>query len=217
MEEIWKDVEGFEGRYQVSNLGRVRSLLRNGLIRKQKLFGNTDYLHVVLLKDRKYTRLSVHRLVAEHFVEGYKEGYVVNHKDENKLNNNVEKLDAVILANGDNFADALAGSYLAAEKNAPILLIYDSAAVKADVTNYIKANLKEDGKVYVLGVDSGSTSTNAVIMDEKKKIIAHEVIRTGAKSIESAQTILENILNNAKVNANVNALQEENLIPAIFF
>ena len=93
MNEEWRDIKGYEGRYQVSNLGRVRSLLRNGLIRKQKLFGNTDYLHVVLLKDRKYTRLSVHRLVAEHFVEGYKEGYVVNHKDENKHNNRADNLE----------------------------------------------------------------------------------------------------------------------------
>ena len=91
MDEIWKDIKGFEGLYQVSNMGRVRSLLRNGLIRKQKLFGNTDYLYVVLLKDRKYTRLSVHRLVAEHFVEGYKEGYVVNHKDE-KINTTTERI-----------------------------------------------------------------------------------------------------------------------------
>ena len=43
-----------------------------------------------------------------------------------------------------------------------------------------KMKINKDGKVYVLGVDSGSTSTNAVIMDENKKIIAHEVIRTGA-------------------------------------
>ena len=63
----------------------------------------------------------------------------------------VSKFDNIIVANGLNFPDALAGSYLAAEKNAPILLIYDSATVKADVTSYIKANLKEGGTVYVLG------------------------------------------------------------------
>ena len=93
MEEIWKDIKGYEGRYQVSNLGRVRSLKFNGLIRKQKHFGNTDYLFVVLYKDKKYTRFTVHRLVAEHFVEGFKEGYVVNHKDENKQNNRADNLE----------------------------------------------------------------------------------------------------------------------------
>ena len=114
MEEIWKDIKGFEGRYQVSNLGRVRSLLRNGLIRKQKLFGNTDYLHVVLLKDRKYTRLSVHRLVAEHFVEGYKEGYVVNHKDENVMNNTVSNLEWCTYSYNNNYGTR---ANRAAEKN----------------------------------------------------------------------------------------------------
>jgi hypothetical protein len=93
MEEIWKDIKGFEGRYQVSNLGRIKSLLRNGLIRKQKEFGNSGYLFVVLFKNRKYIRFSVHRLVAEHFVDGYKKGYIVNHKDEDKHNNRSDNLE----------------------------------------------------------------------------------------------------------------------------
>ena len=65
--------------------------------------------------------------------------------------------------------------------------------------NKMKMKVWKDGNVYVLGIDSGSTSTNAVIMDKNKKIIAHEVIRTGAKSIESAEKILENILTKAKL------------------
>ena len=65
--------------------------------------------------------------------------------------------------------------------------------------NKMKMKVCKDGNVYVLGIDSGSTSTNAVIMDKNKKIIAHEVIRTGAKSIESAEKILENILTKAKL------------------
>ena len=65
--------------------------------------------------------------------------------------------------------------------------------------NKMKMKVCKDGNVYVLGIDSGSTSTNAVIMDKNKKIIAHEVIRTGAKSIESAEKILENILTKANL------------------
>ena len=53
---------------------------------------------------------------------------------------------------------------------------------------------KEDKKMYVMGIDSGSTSTNAVIMNDKKEIIAFDVVRTGAKSGESAEKILSNIL-----------------------
>ena len=59
---------------------------------------------------------------------------------------------------------------------------------------------KEAGEqMYVLGVDSGSTSTNAVILDQDRKIVAFHVIRTGAKSGDSAQRILDEILEMAKI------------------
>ena len=139
MEEIWKDIKGFEGRYQVSNLGRVRSLLRNGLIRKQKLFGNTDYLYVVLLKDRKYTRLSVHRLVAEHFVEGYKEGYVVNHKDENKHNNRADNLEWCTVRYNFMYGKGFRKKYekrlkkvIQRNKNGDIIKVYNSVTEAAN-------------------------------------------------------------------------------------
>ena len=61
----------------------------------------------------------------------------------------VEKFDSIVVACGDNFADALGGSYLAAKKNAPILLVKSS---KIDaVKDYIKANLNPGGTVYLLG------------------------------------------------------------------
>lgn len=58
---------------------------------------------------------------------------------------------------------------------------------------------KEGQPMYVLGIDSGSTSTNAVILDENKKIVAASVVRTGAKSGESAQKILAEVLDKAKL------------------
>lgn len=57
-------------------------------------------------------------------------------------------------------------------------------------------------KMYVLGIDSGSTSTNAVIMNEKKEIIAFDVVRTGAKSGESAERVLKSVLEKAKLQKN---------------
>ena len=62
-----------------------------------------------------------------------------------------------------------------------------------------KMKINKNGDIYVLGVDSGSTSTNAVIMDKNKKIIAHDVIRTGAKSMESAEKVLESVLKKANL------------------
>lgn len=96
MEEIWKDVVGYEGLYQVSNLGRVRSLnfyrkKRIGVLRQKKL--NTGYMALDLYKDRMPRTLNVHRLVAIAFVEN-KDGLPwVNHIDGNKQNNAASNLE----------------------------------------------------------------------------------------------------------------------------
>lgn len=91
MEEIWKDIKGFEGRYQVSNLGRVRSLdwpRHKGRVLKQ-IYGKRWGYYVVHLAHAdgyiKYT--TVHRLVAMAFIPNPDNLPEVNHKDENKLNN----------------------------------------------------------------------------------------------------------------------------------
>lgn len=104
-QEIWKDIEGYEGKYQVSNMGRVRSLGRevyHGRFHKfQKervLRGNLlpqGYYQVLLSKNGRPKPFRIHRLVAMAFVEGYKEGLVVNHKNEIKADNRAENLEWV--------------------------------------------------------------------------------------------------------------------------
>lgn len=59
--------------------------------------------------------------------------------------------------------------------------------------------VREGNAMYVVGIDSGSTSTNAVVLNEKKEIVAYEVLRTGAKSNESAERILEAVLQKAGI------------------
>ncbi len=88
MEEIWKDIEGYIGLYQVSNLGRVKS--KRGVLKSQK--SNVGYLRYALWKGNKSKNFSSHRLVAKAFIlnpEGKKE---VNHIDGNKNNNKVDNL-----------------------------------------------------------------------------------------------------------------------------
>ena len=71
--------------------------------------------------------------------------------DRMKKNLGIEKFDAVVVASGTDFADALAGSYLAAVKKAPILLAYTTDTINDGVKDYIKANLNQGGTVYILG------------------------------------------------------------------
>lgn len=99
--EIWKDIPNFEGLYQVSNFGRVRSFLinKNGKLIKIQLTP-TGYCHVCLIKNGKQTRRYVHHLVYEAFVGiipkvDWKNELEINHKDENKRNNRVENLELV--------------------------------------------------------------------------------------------------------------------------
>lgn len=73
-----------------------------------------------------------------------------------------------------------------------------AAASETHAGNVEKRQRKaENGKMYVLGIDSGSTSTNAVIMDQDRNITAFSVVRTGAKSGESAERILKDVLHKA--------------------
>lgn len=103
-QEEWKDIAGFEGLYQVSNLGRIKSL-------KRKIRANTcgkrimperiltacvagnGYFLVVLCKEGKHYNKMIHRLVAETFLPNPHKLKEVNHKDENKLNNNLSNLE----------------------------------------------------------------------------------------------------------------------------
>lgn len=102
MIEEWRDIKYFEGIYQVSSLGRVRSLDRIDSVGKQqysRILKDGDngggYRMVVLTKNAKSTAFKVHRLVAQSFVSNPENKHVVNHKDENKSNNNVDNLEWV--------------------------------------------------------------------------------------------------------------------------
>lgn len=103
-QEIWKDIKEYEGIYQVSNIGRVRSLDRiniykNGTKRFEKgkikvLSKNKlGYVQIILNKENKRCSRRVHRLVAQAFIPNPNRYEEINHIDGNKLNNNATNLE----------------------------------------------------------------------------------------------------------------------------
>lgn len=90
MEEVWKDVSGFEGKYQVSNFGRVKNSNGHILSHGRK---NNGYYHVGLSINGSIKYKLVHRLVAEAFIDNPHNHLCVNHIDGDKTNNNVNNLE----------------------------------------------------------------------------------------------------------------------------
>ena len=90
--EIWKDIPGYEGLYRVSNLGRVMSLYKN----KNKILIpqlKKGYYQISIKNNIKRKWCPVHRLVAQAFIDNPNNYPVINHIDEDKLNNKAENLE----------------------------------------------------------------------------------------------------------------------------
>lgn len=109
-EEIWKDVVGYEGLYQVSNLGRVKSLgfdkWHKGKILKPSYDSKGNYLFIGLHADGKVTQRNVHRLVAEAFIPNPNNLPCVNHIDEIKTNNRADNLEWCTIEYNSNYGNA---------------------------------------------------------------------------------------------------------------
>ena len=92
MQEVWKEIEGYEGISQISNFGRVKSFRYGEKMRVLKV-SNAGYYTVALWKKGKATHCRIHKLVAQNFLQNTDEKPQVNHKDGNKLNNHVDNLE----------------------------------------------------------------------------------------------------------------------------
>lgn len=117
--EEWKDIIGYKGLYQVSNIGRVKSLKYG---KERILRGGKDrygYLHVTLYKDGKAKCHRVHRLVAQAFLPNPLNLLEVNHKDENKENNTVSNLEWVSAKENCNYGTR--NERRAAKQSKPVL------------------------------------------------------------------------------------------------
>jgi hypothetical protein len=103
--EIWIDIKNYEGIYQISNFGNVKSIMRIGKhnkgrkwqIRKERTLKNRNdgrgYYSVILYKGNTKISYRIHRLVAKAFIPNINNRPEINHKDGNKQNNNVDNLE----------------------------------------------------------------------------------------------------------------------------
>lgn len=90
--EIWKDVKEYEGLYQVSNLGRVKSVRKNVIMSTPKNLKD-GYLRVNLKRNGSQKQCLVHRLVATAFIENPNNLPFINHMNEDKCDNRIENLE----------------------------------------------------------------------------------------------------------------------------
>lgn len=90
-DEIWKDVIGYEGLYQISSFGRLKSYPRNGTIKAEKIlkccFDSDGYVQYVLSKGNRFKSVKGHQLVASHFIDNPNSLPIPNHIDCNRTNN----------------------------------------------------------------------------------------------------------------------------------
>lgn len=127
--EIWKDVSGYEGLYEVSNYGRIR---RDGKMIKQNKNVKSGYLSVMLCKNGKTKRVYTHRLVGSAFIDNPSGFPVINHKDENKQNNYAENLEWCDRSYNNHYGEnapvkSREKAVIQKSKDGAILRVWDSA------------------------------------------------------------------------------------------
>lgn len=190
MNEIWKDIEGYEGLYQISSLGKVKSLnyRHTGKEKILKLCKDKDgYLQVCLCKDGKVKCCRIHRLVASAFLPNPDNLSEINHIDENKQSNCLDNLEYCDRSYNTNFgtrnervAKALSIPILQFTKKGEFIRRWDSTMdVKrelgfchSDISRCCKGKLKTCGG-YVWGYADDYEKIQFKVFDlemyEKKK------------------------------------------------
>lgn len=112
--EVWKDVKGWEGFYQVSSLGRFKGVERldsRGYKQKERIMKGYDnghgYIHVYGSKNGIVKTLKLHRIIAEAFIPNPNNLPCVNHKDENRANNHVDNLEWCTYSYNNTYGDRI--------------------------------------------------------------------------------------------------------------
>lgn len=163
MVEIWKDVLGYEGKYMVSNLGRVKSIIRRGVV-KDTFFtpwkNHNGYYLVSLRKDGKKTGKTVSILVWEAFNGPVPKGMEVNHINEDKSDNRLVNLN--LLTPSQNCRWGTRGRRIAKKIRKPVTLILPDGT---EFFTYFSASDAERA----LGIPAAHASISACCLGKIKK------------------------------------------------
>lgn len=174
MEEVWKDINGYEGYYQISNLGRVKSLSRksfNGKVmamRKERIlknFINDKGYYFNILYDNKYRRKQHynHRLVAEHFIPNPENKPCVNHINCNPLDNSISNLEWCTHKENMNYCMSIGRHNMFNGK-------LDNSKPLINLDNGVFYNSKLDAS-YILGISIGELSYHLKRYNKYKNIV----------------------------------------------
>lgn len=156
MQEIWKDIPNFNGLYQVSNTGKVKSFIKsnkhpgNSHLLKPNI-NNSGYETVSLYISRGNKKgYLVHKLVAEAFIDNPNNFPCVNHKDENKLNNNADNLEWCTYAYNNAYGTARIRSIATKSKTVSQFTLdgywiatYLSIGIASKITGICKSSIKD--------------------------------------------------------------------------
>ena len=135
--EVFKDVKGYEGYYEISNLGRVRSTSYKGVKILKPFITNKGYLNVIFCVKRKTEHKLIHRLVAEAFIPNINNYSTVNHKDEDKLNNCVENLEWLSVEDNNRYSNS---KMLTKEKVLQIPSLIDQGYTQLEIAKYFNVS-----------------------------------------------------------------------------
>ena len=119
MMEIWHDIENYEGLYQISNKGRVKSLYNGSERILRPVIDRYGYYKIMLYNDSVRKIFSIHRLVAQAFIPNLYNKPQVNHLDENKKNNSVDNLEWATAKENSNYGSR--NEKVADSRSKPIL------------------------------------------------------------------------------------------------
>lgn len=158
MREVWKDVVGYEDLYEVSNFGRVKSLIQCPPRILMPYQNRTDYARLVLTKCGLHKKVLVHRIVYEAFVGSIPKGFQIHHIDGNRWNNKISNLKAVCtsvhskLTRKDNphickgmveYNRAKAKSILQFDLDGTLIAEYPNAKAASEITGICMRNIQQ--------------------------------------------------------------------------